>query len=132
MRARGPGSTRRGSPLRAGPDPASHAQGGEGSAKTKAQKPPLDFTGVWELDEAASKNVSKHMEGALLSVKQNGNRIWIEPSADGREKIMADVDRGRRPPPTKRPSAQGKGDGRGGLGQGRDPSLWIEHDGRLG
>jgi hypothetical protein len=57
---------------------------------TGKAKPPLDFTGVWKLDEAASQNVSRQMEGALLSVKQNGNRIWIEPSAEDRSKILAE------------------------------------------
>ena len=31
------------------------------------------------LDPAASQGVSPAMEGAVLSVRQNGNHIWIEP-----------------------------------------------------
>jgi hypothetical protein len=46
---------------------------------SRSAKPPLDFTGVWELDANASQGVSQNMEGAVLSVRQNGNRIWIEP-----------------------------------------------------
>jgi hypothetical protein len=46
---------------------------------SRSARPPLDFTGVWELDAKASQGVSRNMEGAVLSVRQNGNRIWIEP-----------------------------------------------------
>ncbi len=42
---------------------------------------PLDFSGVWEIDEAASANVPSQMRGAVLSVTQKGNRIWISPLA---------------------------------------------------
>ncbi len=44
-----------------------------------APKPPLDFSGVWVLDPKMSLNVSSHMMGAVLSVTQEGNRIWISP-----------------------------------------------------
>jgi len=46
---------------------------------TPSPKPPLDFSGTWELDEKASVNVSAQMKGAVLSVRQKGNRIWISP-----------------------------------------------------
>jgi hypothetical protein len=52
--------------------------------------PPLDFTGVWVLDPAASQGVSKNMEGAVLSVRQNGNRIWIEPIESKGARILAE------------------------------------------
>jgi hypothetical protein len=97
-----------------------------GSAKpAKAPKPRLDFTGVWQLDEKASKNVSKHMEGALLSVKQNGNKIWIEPSAEGRAKIMADeiVVDGR---PYEKAVGKQKATVVADWGKDGDPSLWID------
>jgi len=41
-------------------------------------KPPLDFTGIWALDPLASSGVSPQMTNAVLQVRQNGNRIWIE------------------------------------------------------
>ena len=41
-------------------------------------KPPLDFSGVWVLDAAASQGVAPQMENVVLQVRQNGNRIWIE------------------------------------------------------
>ena len=50
------------------------------ASKSKAPSPPpLDFSGVWELDPKMSLHVSTHMEGAVLSVRQKGNRIWISP-----------------------------------------------------
>jgi hypothetical protein len=48
-------------------------------AAAKAPKAPLDFSGVWDIDLVASKGVSKNMEKAVLNVRQNGDRIWIEP-----------------------------------------------------
>jgi hypothetical protein len=50
-----------------------------GQTKAKPAPPPLDFSGVWVLDESASQNVAPTMVGAVLSVRQNGNHIWIEP-----------------------------------------------------
>jgi hypothetical protein len=47
--------------------------------KAKSAAPPLDFSGVWVLDPSASQGVSPAMTGAVLSVRQNGNHIWIEP-----------------------------------------------------
>jgi len=58
--------------------------------------PPLDFSGLWKLDASASRSVSPHMSEAVLSVTQNGNRIWISPGAEMRrgaimaEEIVAD------------------------------------------
>lgn len=48
---------------------------------SRAPAPPLDFSGVWEIDEKASVNVPAQMEGAVLAVTQKGNRIWISPQA---------------------------------------------------
>ena len=42
-------------------------------------RPPLDFSGVWELDQKMSVRVSAPMQGAVLSVTQKGDRIWISP-----------------------------------------------------
>ena len=44
---------------------------------TPEPKPPLDFSGTWTLDPKESMNVSSQMQGAVLSVRQAGNRIWI-------------------------------------------------------
>jgi hypothetical protein len=44
-----------------------------------AARAPLDFSGIWEIDLARSKGISKNMEKAVISVRQSGDRIWLEP-----------------------------------------------------
>ena len=61
--------------LAAAPPPVPH------KTPSRAPAPPLDFSGVWEIDEAASVNVPAQMHGAVLAVTQKGNRIWISPRA---------------------------------------------------
>ncbi|HVQ54384.1 MAG TPA: hypothetical protein VMT25_04350 [Thermoanaerobaculia bacterium] len=56
----------------------------------KVAKAPLDFSGVWELDAKESKGVSKNMEKAVISIRQNGDRIWIEPIEQKRPWLVAD------------------------------------------
>ncbi|MGE5415142.1 MAG: hypothetical protein ACM3NW_13265, partial [Syntrophomonadaceae bacterium] len=46
---------------------------------------PIDFSGTWEIDAVKSTGISTNMQGAVLSIRQNGDRIWLEP-----------VDRSRR------------------------------------
>jgi hypothetical protein len=58
--------------------------------KAKRSAPPLDFTGIWELDPAASRGVTKQMEDAVLQVRQNGNRIWIEAIESPSPRITAE------------------------------------------
>jgi hypothetical protein len=70
------------------PAPAPKSARTPGPAKRSA--PPLDFSGVWELDPAASKGVTKRMEGAVLQVRQNGNRIWIEALGRSRNNLTAE------------------------------------------
>ncbi len=55
------------------------------TAPAKPPRAPIDFSGTWELDAAQSDGISVNMEGAVISIRQNGDRIWIEP-----------VDRSRR------------------------------------
>ena len=43
------------------------------------KRPPIDFSGVWEIDPAASQGAPANMNGAVLSVVQSGNRIRLEP-----------------------------------------------------
>ena len=62
----------------------------QASAAPKRPKPPLDFAGVWDIDLKQSKNVSKNMEKAVLSVRQNGDRIWIEPVEQPRPYLAAE------------------------------------------
>jgi hypothetical protein len=68
-----------------------------GSAKKPTPKapsrPPLDFSGVWELDAKMSLRVSTAMQGAVLSVRQKGDRIWISPVQEpgkARQAILAE------------------------------------------
>jgi len=56
----------------------------------KAPKPPLDFAGIWDIDLTASKGVSKNMEKAVLNVRQNGDRIWIQPIEQTRPYLSGD------------------------------------------
>ncbi len=56
----------------------------------KSAKPPLDFSGIWDIDVKASKGLSPLMEGAVLSVRQNGDRIWIEPIEQKAPKLLAE------------------------------------------
>jgi hypothetical protein len=50
-------------------------------ARKPSYRPPLDFSGVWELDQKMSVRVSAPMQDAVLSVTQKGDRIWISPVA---------------------------------------------------
>ena len=59
-------------------------------AAPKVAKAPLDFSGVWELDPKESKEVSKNMEKAVISIRQSGDRIWIEPIEQRRPWLVAD------------------------------------------
>lgn len=59
------------------PTPQRKAARTPGPAKSRAA--PINFSGVWVLDPQASRGVSPSMEGAVIRVRQNGNRIWIEP-----------------------------------------------------
>jgi hypothetical protein len=97
-------------------------------ARTATPRPPLDFSGTWVLDAAASQNVSAPMQGAVLLVQQRGNRIWISPveAENGpRQRILSEeivVD--------GRPYEKALGPAGKGLvtaGWARDgKSLWIE------
>ncbi len=59
-------------------------------AKPKAPKAPVDFSGVWELDPQASQGVVKAMENAVIRVKQNGDRIWMEPLGTAQGTLLAE------------------------------------------
>ncbi len=89
--------------------------------------PPLDFSGVWDIDEGASVNVPRQMKGAVLSVTQKGNRIWISPLAAGDRgsMVMAEelVVDGR--PYEKALGPAGKGTVTARWGDG-NTSVWID------
>lgn len=54
------------------------------------ERPPLDFSGTWELDSKISRGVSPYMKNAALSVVQTGNRIWISPVDPRAQRILAE------------------------------------------
>lgn len=55
-----------------------------------AGRPPLDFSGVWEIDPKVSSGGSWRMGDAVLSVKQRGNRIYIEPIESKAPRLLAE------------------------------------------
>jgi len=78
---------------------------------------------VWVLDENASRGVSPHMRGAVLSVEQRGNHIRILPLGH-RDKLLGDeiVADGR---PYEKTLGNGKGVVTAGWSKDRG-SLWLE------
>jgi hypothetical protein len=95
---------------------------------TPTSRPPLDFSGTWELDPKLSVNVSSQMAGAVLSVTQKGNRIWISPvtaEQGPRQRILSEeiVVDGRPYEKALRPAGKGLVT----AGWAKDgTSLWIE------
>ena len=89
------------------------------------EKPPLDFTGVWVLDENASRNVSPPMHDAVLNVRQTGNQIWIAPMDPAKSHLLSEsiVVDGR--PYVKTLGNRGKGILTAAWGRDRK-SLWLE------
>jgi hypothetical protein len=59
-------------------------------ASSKSPRAPIDFSGVWEIDLQASKGVSTSMGKAVISIRQNGDRIWIEPIEQVRPYLAAE------------------------------------------
>jgi hypothetical protein len=99
--------------------------------KTRAKpepKPPLDFSGTWTLDPKASMNVSAQMQGAVLSVRQQGDRIWIssvKAETGPRPRILSEEVVADARPYEKALGPAGKGLVTAGWARdGR--SLWIE------
>jgi hypothetical protein len=59
-------------------------------SKAKPKKVPLDFSGVWVIDPQASTGVAPQMANAVLQVRQNGNRIWIEQIESAERQILSE------------------------------------------
>ncbi len=96
--------------------------------KTPTPKPPLDFSGTWELDPKLSVNVSSQMAGAVLSVTQKGNRIWIspvKPDQGARQRILSEEIVVDGVPYEKALGPAGKGLVTAGWAKD-SKSLWIE------
>ncbi len=93
--------------------------------RAAAAKPPLDFTGVWELDEKSSRNVSRPMTGEVLTVRQTGNQIWISPMDPEKSHLLSEsiVADGK----TYEKALGTKGKGYLTVDWGKDgKSLWLE------
>jgi hypothetical protein len=104
----------------AGPGPTAGA-----TPRPTPRKPPLDFTGVWVLDETASRNTAPAMRGETLNVRQTGNQIWIEPMDAAKSHLLSEsiVVDGR----AYEKSLGNKGKGYVTVDWGRDgKSLWLE------
>ncbi len=114
------------SALQAGPAPAPPATAAPpATTRPTPERPPLDFTGVWVLDEKASRNVSRAMKGEVLNVRQTGNQIWISSMDPGKSRLIAEsiVVDGR--PYEKTLGTNGKGFLTASWGTDRK-SLWLE------
>jgi len=70
------------SPTPAPTKPPSPPKGG------KPARAPIDFSGTWEIDAAESRGMSTSMRDAVISIRQNGDRIWIEP-VDRSRKLLS-------------------------------------------
>jgi hypothetical protein len=124
--AAGLGQTAPPPPAPTAPVPAPKAKP-KRSAKQKETPAPLDFSGVWVLDASASKGVSTNMEGAVLSVRQNGNHIWIEPIERKEPLLLAEeiVVDGRRYEKGVGPAKGHRGTLTADWGKERE-SLWLQ------
>ncbi|MEP6995278.1 MAG: hypothetical protein ABI968_12200 [Acidobacteriota bacterium] len=72
------------------PKPSAWPPAARPPSSAKSHRPPLDFTGVWELDAKESKNAAPQMAKAVLSVKQNGDRIWIEALDGSAPRVLSE------------------------------------------
>lgn len=94
-------------------------------AAPPARKPPLDFSGTWELDEKGSRAIAPAMAGAVITVQQKGDRIWIAPENAVDSKLLAEMIVADGRPYVK--SLGNKGKGTVTVGWASDgKSLWIE------
>lgn len=69
----------------AAPAPTAPSKAAPNSAKAR-----LDFSGVWEIDLKKSQGISKNMEKAVISIRQSGDRIWMEPIEQQRPWLVAE------------------------------------------
>ena len=61
------------------PTPAPTRPSSPSPKSGKPARAPIDFSGTWEIDAAQSQGMSTSMRDAVISIRQNGDRIWIEP-----------------------------------------------------
>lgn len=107
------------------PPPAATNAPARATTRSASAKPPLDFTGVWELDEKSSRNVVAAMSGEVLTVRQTGNQIWISPMDPAKSHLLSEsiVVDGK----TYEKTLGNKGKGYLTVDWGKDGrSLWLE------
>jgi hypothetical protein len=93
--------------------------------KARSARPPLDFSGIWVLDAAASRGAPSHMTGAVLSVRQDGNKIWIEPIDQKRPTLLSEQIVADGQPYEKAVGPNQKGTVTAGWGKDNQ-SLWLQ------
>jgi hypothetical protein len=89
------------------------------------EKPPVDFTGTWVLDEKASRNVSPAMTEAVLTVRQTGNHIYLSPMDPEKSHLLAEAIVVDGKPYEKTLGTKGRGILTAAWGKDRK-SLWLE------
>ncbi len=72
------------------PSPRPEKPAAKKGKASPAARAPIDFSGVWELDPKASQGVVKAMQNAVIRVKQNGDRIWMEPLGTAQGTLLAE------------------------------------------
>lgn len=72
------------------PSPAPARPSSPPAGKSKPARAPIDFSGTWEIDPAQSQGISANMRGAVISIRQNGDRIWIEPVEGSKRYLSSD------------------------------------------
>ncbi len=105
--------------------PAAAAKAAPTPGKARSARPPVDFSGVWVLDAAASRGAPSHMTEAVLSVRQDGNRIWIEPIEQKRPYLLSEQIVADGQPYEKAVGPKQKGTVTAGWGKDNQ-SLWIQ------
>ena len=106
------------------PPPAA-AKAAPTPGKTRSARPPIDFSGIWVLDAAASRGAPSHMSEAVLSVRQDGNTIWIEPIDQKRPYLLSEQIVADGQPYEKAVGPEQKGIVTAGWGKD-NRSLWVQ------
>jgi hypothetical protein len=72
------------------PTPAPTKPSSPSGKSARPARAPIDFSGTWEIDPAQSKGLSTSMREAVISIRQNGDRIWMEPVDHSRKYLSSE------------------------------------------
>ena len=72
------------------PTPAPTKPAPTSKKKATPARAPIDFSGTWEIDAAQSQGMSANMREAVISIRQNGDRIWMEPVDRSRKYLSSE------------------------------------------